>query len=55
MGNFRPQNLAIFYEILEENMKKLAVLKNIIANSFHTTANQPPDASTHKTGLERSF
>ncbi len=55
VGDFRSQNVEIFYEILEENMQKLTVLKNVIAHSFHTAANQPPDPYTPRTGWERSF
>ena len=50
VGDFRSQNVEIFYEILEENMQKLTVLKNVIDHSFHTAANQPPDPHTHRTG-----
>ena len=50
VGDFRSQFFVIFYEILEENMQKLTVLKNVIAHSFHTAANQPPDPYTLKTG-----
>ncbi len=50
VGDFRSQFFVIFYEILEENMQKLTVLKNVIAHSFNTAANKPQDPHTPKTG-----